>query len=167
LTQWKVTGRLSDVENDALDRDTAASQLAALQADRAALADRAMQPWWFDVLLGLAVFGLLSVVAVGNVVATIAGVALFSAGLGWLASTYRRRTGFWVDGFRRGAMRRASSVYLVVYGLVVVPALVLTLGFDQSWTLVAAGAVAGVTAAVTSRWAGRLYVAELRDGRGL
>jgi hypothetical protein len=90
-------------------------------------------------------------------------VALFSAGLGWLVSGYRRRTGFWVDGFRRGAMRRASSVYLVVYVLVVVPALVLALGFDRSEALVAAGAVAGVAAAVTSRWAGRLYVRELRS----
>ncbi len=151
------------MENDALDRDTAAAQLAALQADRAALADRAVQPWWYDVLLGLAVFGLLSVVAVGNVFVTLAGVALFSAGLGWLVSGYRRRTGFWVDGFRRGAMRRASSVYLVVYVLVVVPALVLALGFDRSEALVAAGAVAGVAAAVTSRWAGRLYVRELRS----
>jgi hypothetical protein len=150
------------MESHDVDRDTAAAQLAALQADREALADRALQPWWYDVLLGLAVFGLLCVVALGNVVVTILGVALFSAGLGWLTSTYRRRTGFWVDGFRPGAMRRASSVYLVVYGLVVVPALVLELAFDQSWALVVAGAVAGVTAAVTSRWAGRLYVAELR-----
>ncbi|SFO12041.1 hypothetical protein SAMN05660359_01538 [Geodermatophilus obscurus] len=150
------------MENDAVDPDTAVAQLAALQADRVALADRALQPWWYDVLLGMAVFGLLSVVAAGNVFATLAGVALFSAGLGWLVSTYRRRTGFWVDGFRRGAMRRASSVYLVVYVLVVVPALVLALGFDRSWALVAAGAVAGVTAAVTSRWAGHLYVRELR-----
>ena len=36
-----------------MDRDGAAAQLAALQADRAALADRVMQPWWYDVCLGL------------------------------------------------------------------------------------------------------------------
>ncbi len=152
------------MESNEVDRATAAAQLAVLRADREALADRALQPWWYDVLLGLAVFGLLSVLALGNVFVTVIGVALFSAGLGWLVSTYRRRTGFWTNG-SRGAMRRAASTYLVVYGLVVVPALVLDLGFDRSWALVVAGAVAGVAAAVTSRWAGRLYVAELRSGR--
>jgi hypothetical protein len=152
------------MESNEVDRATAAAQLAVLRADREALADRALQPWWYDVLLGLAVFGLLSVLALGNVFVTVIGVALFSAGLGWLVSTYRRRTGFWTNG-SRGAMRRAASAYLVVYGLVVVPALVLDLGFDRSWALVVAGAVAGVAAAVTSRWAGRLYVAELRSGR--
>jgi hypothetical protein len=93
------------MENEALDRETAAAQLAALRADREALADRALPPWWYDALLGV-----------------------------------------------------------VVHGLVVLPALVLELAVDQSWALVVAGAVAGVTAAVTSRWAGRLYVAELRGG---
>jgi hypothetical protein len=38
-----------------MDRATAAAQLETLQADRAALADRAMQPWWYDVSLGLLV----------------------------------------------------------------------------------------------------------------
>ena len=150
------------MENGDFGRD-AAAQLATLQADREALADRAMQPWWYDVLLGLLAFGLLSALAVGNVFVTVGAVAVFSAGIGGLVSTYRRRTGFWVDG-SRGAMRRASSVYLVVYGLVVVPALALHLWFDQSWALVVAGAVAGLTAAVTSRWAGHLYVRELRSG---
>ena len=111
------------MESNEVDRATAAAQLAVLRADREALADRALQPWWYDVLLGLAVFGLLSVLALGNVFVTVIGVALFSAGLGWLVSTYRRRTGFWTNG-SRGAMRRAASAYLVVYGLVVVPALV-------------------------------------------
>ncbi|WP_369259385.1 hypothetical protein [Geodermatophilus amargosae] len=149
------------MESNDVDRATAAAQLAGLRADREVLADRAMQPWWYDVSLGLLVFGLLSVLAVGNVFLTLAAVAGFAGALRWLISTYRRRTGFWVDG-THGAMRRASTAYLVVYGLVAVPALVLALGFDQSWALVVAGAVAGGTAAVTSRWAGRLYVRELR-----
>jgi hypothetical protein len=150
------------MESNRVDRATAAAQLAGLRADREVLADRAMQPWWYDVLLGLLVFGLLSVLAVGNVFLTVAAVAVFAGALRWLVDSYRRRTGFWVDG-SRGAVRRASSAYLVVYGLVAVPALVLDLWFDQSWALVVAGVVAGLTAAVTSRWAGRLYVRELRD----
>lgn len=160
-----MTGDAADLGGDQppADRAAAAAQLAALRADRAALADRALQPWWYDVLLGLAVFALLSVVAVGNVVVTLVGVALFGAGIRWLITTYTRLTGFWVDGLRSGPMRRASSVYLVVYAVVVIPALVLDLAFDQSWALVVAGVVAGLTAGVTSRWAGRLYVRGLRE----
>ena len=42
------------------DPAVAAAQLAALRSGRAAMAERAMQPWWYDALLGLLVFGLLS-----------------------------------------------------------------------------------------------------------
>ncbi len=48
------------MESDAIDRDTAAAQLAALRADRVALADRVVQPWWYDVALGLLLLGLLA-----------------------------------------------------------------------------------------------------------
>ena len=160
-----VAGGLRDGGEDVVaDEATAARQLAQLRADRAAMADRALQPWWYDVALGLLVFGLLSVLAVGNPFLTIGAVALFGAGLRWLVSAYQRITGFWVDGFRAGPTRKAAYVYLVVYALVVVPALVLELAFDTSWPLVVAGAVAGVTAAGTSRWFGTLYVRELREG---
>jgi hypothetical protein len=62
LPTWKVTALLSNVEGDgtATDRDAAAAQLAALPSGRAQLAQRAMQPWWHDVLAGLLVFGLFS-----------------------------------------------------------------------------------------------------------
>ena len=46
------------MENDAVDRDAAVAQLAALRADRAALADRVLQPWWHDAGAGLLLFGL-------------------------------------------------------------------------------------------------------------
>jgi len=152
------------MESQGVDRDDAAAQLAALQADRSAMADRALQPWWYDAALGLLVFGLLSVVALGNPFVIVPAVALFGAGLRWLVSAYQRITGFWVDGFRRGPTRKATNIFLVVYALAVIPALVLHLGFDMSWPLVVAGAVAGVTAAATSRWFGALYVRELREG---
>ncbi len=38
---------------EAIDRHAAAAQLAAMQADREALADRVVQPWWYDALLWL------------------------------------------------------------------------------------------------------------------
>jgi hypothetical protein len=39
------------------DRDAARAELAALQSQRAALADRAVQPWWYDALLGCSCSG--------------------------------------------------------------------------------------------------------------
>ena len=47
-----------------------AAQLAALQADRVALADRVVQPWWYDVALGLLLFGFLASYAVDSLAVT-------------------------------------------------------------------------------------------------
>jgi hypothetical protein len=144
------------------DPAAAAAQLAALRGDRAAMADRAMQPWWYDALLGLLVFGLLAVVAVGNPFLTIAAVAVFSLGLRWLMATYQRLTGFWVSGLRPGPTRVAIKVWFALYAVTVGPALVLALAFDVRWPLVVAGAAMGVSIALISRWWSRLYIAELR-----
>jgi hypothetical protein len=60
LPTRKVSALLSDMESDgtAMDPAAAAEQLAALQSGRAQMAERAMQPWWYQALLGLLVFGL-------------------------------------------------------------------------------------------------------------
>jgi hypothetical protein len=150
------------MESNRVDRDTAVAQLASLQADRAALADRAMQPWWYDALLGSCVFVLLGAQAFDEPVVTVVGCLLGVAGLSWLVRTYQRLTGTWVNGFRRGPTRRAIAVWLVLYVLVVVPAFVLHLGYDQHWAMAVAGAVLGVSIALISHWWSRIYVAELR-----
>ena len=151
------------MESNRVDRDDAAAQLAALQADRTALADRAMQPWWYDALLGLCVFVLLGSQAFDDPVATIAGCLLGIAGLSWLVSTYQRLTGTWVNGFRAGRTRKVAAAWLVLYALVVVPAFVLHLGYGQHWVMAVAGALLGVSIAGMSRWWSRIYVAELRE----
>ena len=154
------------------DPAAAAAQLAALREDRAALredraalADRAMQPWWYDALLGLTVIGLFGAMAVGNPFVTVAAVVLFVLSGGWFMRTYERLTGFWVSGLRTGRTRRAVTVWFVLYALIVVPALVFSLVFDQWWTLAAAGAVLGVSIALISQWWTRIYIAELREER--
>jgi hypothetical protein len=152
------------MESNGIDRAAAEAQLMALQADRASVADRAMQPWWYDALLGLLVFGLLAVVAVGNPFLTIAAAAAFGYGMRWLMATYQRLTGFWVNGLRPGRTRRAIRVWFVLYALTVGPALVLALGFDVRWPLVLVGAVMGLSIALISRWWSRIYIAELREG---
>src|SRR3712207_6685363 len=120
------------------DAVTAAAQLAALQADRDRLADRAMQPWWHDVGLGVVVFGLISASAVDNPVIMIAVIVICAAGLGALVSAYKRVTGMWVNVFRRGPTRKAVNTWMLVYALVIVPAFVLHLGYELDWPVVVA-----------------------------
>ncbi|WP_299955282.1 hypothetical protein [uncultured Modestobacter sp.] len=157
-----MTGDPRDVDGPVADRDQAAAQLAGLQSDRAAMADRAMQPWWYDALLGLLVFGLFAVLATDNPFLVIGAVVLFSLGLRGLMATYQRLTGFWVNGLRPGPTQKAIRVWFVLYALSVGPALVLALGFDVRWPLVVVGALMGLSIALISRWWSRIYIAELR-----
>lgn len=145
------------MESDEIRREDAAAQLATLQADRAALADRVLQPWWYDVVLGLLLFGFLASYAADSLWVTFPALVLFAVGLGALVSAYRRVTGVWVSA--KGWWIWAWAAVAVV---VLVPALVLAEGFGQGWVMVVAGAVLGVGIAVLSRLWGRAYVARLR-----
>jgi hypothetical protein len=156
---------MSDTAPDAggdmvLDRESAAAQLAALQADRAALADRVVQPWWYDVCLGLLLFGFLSSYAADSLWVTFPALVVFGAGLGALVAAYKRITGVWVDIDARSMAQWAAVVVLVL-----VPAFVLAEGFGHRWVMVPAGAVLGVAVAVFGRRWGRAYAAELRGER--
>ncbi|MGY1737943.1 hypothetical protein [Geodermatophilus sp. SYSU D00684] len=147
------------MENDAIDRDTAAAQLATLRADREALADRVLQPWWYDVALGLLLFALLASYALDSLWVTFPALVLFAAGLGALVAAYRRITGVWVDTPPRVAAAWGAFVLVVL-----VPAFVLAEGYDRHWVMVPAGAVLGVAAGGLSRVWGRRWVAGLRSG---
>ncbi|MCV2491011.1 hypothetical protein OF117_16780 [Geodermatophilus sp. YIM 151500] len=153
---------MSDRIEPPADRDAAAAQLAALQADRAALADRAMQPWWYDALLGLLTFAFLSSYSIAFPWVTVVALPLYLLGMRWLMSVYRRLTGTWVDGTRPGPTRRAVRVYWVAASAVLIPALVVELGLEVRGAMVVAGAVVGLTIALVSRWWSRIYIAELR-----
>ena len=145
------------------DPSAAAADLAALQAGRAAMADRAMQPWWYDALLGLLLFGFVSSYALHSTWVTLAALVVFLVCIRGLVEVYERRTGFWVHGLRAGRTRWAILLW-VAFAL-----LVLLAGFaaDHYWggAMVVAGAVLGVGVALISRWWTRIYVAELRGER--
>ncbi|PWW21663.1 hypothetical protein JD79_00798 [Geodermatophilus normandii] len=140
----------------------AAAQLAALRADREALADRVLQPWWYDVALGLLLFGFLASYAADSPWVTLPALVLFGAGLGGLVAAYRRITGVWVT-----APPRFVALWAVVVLVVLVPAFLLAEGAGRHWVMVVAGAVLGVAAGVLSRVWSRRWVAELRSGSGL
>jgi ABC-type iron transport system FetAB permease component len=147
------------MESDAFDRDSAAAQLAALHADRSALADRVLQPWWYDVALGLLLFGFLASYAFDSLGVTLVALVVLLAGLAALVRAYTRITGIWVN-----TPRRVFAVWGAIVLVVLIPAFVLAEGFDQHWVMVVAGAVLGVAIAALSRWWGRAYVARLREG---
>jgi len=139
-------------------REEAASQLAALQADRAALADRVMQPWWHDVASGLLLFGFFAASAVETSWVRAVALLVFAVGTSLLAWSYRRRTGVWVypDG-------RAWLTWVPLALVIAVPALVLAEDHDQRWAMPVAGAVLGIALAVLSRRWTRRWIAELRS----
>ena len=149
--------------NEVPERAAAEAPLTALRSQRAALAERAVQPWWYDALLGLLLFGFVSSYALHSTWVSLAALVVFLLCLRGMVEVYKRRTGFWVDGFRKGPTWRALSVWMgFALG-------VLLAGFaaDEHWggAMVVAGAVLGVGVAVISRWWTRIYVAELRGER--
>jgi hypothetical protein len=160
-----VTGSAADLggEQPSADPAVAAAQLAALRFDRAQMAERAMQPWWYDAVLGLMVFGLFASYSLWFPWLTLAAVALFGAGTRWLIWTYRRLTGTWVSGDRPGPTRRAWGTWLVLATVVLVPGMLLELVFDVQGAMVVAGGVLGIGIALVSRWWSRIYIAELRE----
>lgn len=145
------------MESNEIDRETAAAQLAALHADRVALAERARAPWWYDAALGLLLFGFLASYAFDSLWVTFPALVVFCAGLGVLVAAYKRITGIWVD-VTWGAMAAWTAVVVPV----LVAGFVLAEGFDQRWAMVVAGAVLGVAVVVFGRVWGRRFAAELR-----
>jgi hypothetical protein len=145
------------MESNGIDRDAAAAQLAALHADRAALADRVLQPWWYDVCLGLLLFGFLASYAFDSLWVTFPALVVFCAGLGALVAAYKRITGVWMSAGGR-VMWIWGAVVLLVLG----PAFVLAEVYDRPWVMVVAAAVLGVAVAVLSRLWGRACVAQLQ-----
>ena len=148
--------------NEVSDRAAAEAELAALQAQRAALADRAVQPWWYDALLGLLVFGLLASYSARNTWVTLGALVVFALGLRGLVALYTRLTGLWVNGFRRGPTRRAIHVWIAFYAVVLAAAAVAEFLLDLRGAMVVGGAVIGVGLALISRWWTHIYFAELR-----
>jgi hypothetical protein len=146
------------MESNELDRDGAAAQLAALQADRVALADRVLQPWWYDVALGLLLFGFLASYAFDSLWVTFPALVLFGAGNGALVSAYKRISGLWLRTPGRVMWIWGAAVVLVLG-----PAFVLAEAYDQHWVMVPAGAVLGLGVGVLSRIWGRACVARMRS----
>ena len=160
-----MTGELPD-RAAVPDREAAAAQLDALGADQAAVADRLMQPWWYDVGLALLVFGFFSSYSSHSIWVITVALVLFFAGMAGLVTAYRRITGTWWDARRVGpvqervqrAIRRWTTGYVALFALGGAAEFLL----DVRGAMVVAGAVLGASAGLLSRWVTRIYVAGLR-----
>jgi hypothetical protein len=150
--------------NEVDDRAAAEAELSSLRADRTALAERVLVPWWYDALLSLLVFGLLSSYSARSNWVTLSALAVFLLGLGGMKVLYQRLTGVWVNGFRKGATRRAIHVWLAAYGVLLSAAAVAEYLLDLRGAMVVGGAVIAVVLYAVNRWWTRIYVAELREG---
>ena len=149
--------------NELDDRAAAEAQLATLQAQRAALAERAMQPWWYDAVLGLLLFGFIASYAWHDTWLTLGATAVFLLCLRGMIALYKRHTGFGISGFRQGRTRWAVAVWVVCV-LVVLGAGFALDGAGHAWAMPVAGLVLGIAVAAVSRWWTRIYVADLREG---
>jgi hypothetical protein len=150
--------------DDAHDRTAAEAELATLQAQRSALAERIVQPWWYDALLGLLIFVFLASYSLHSTWATVIALVVFLAGLRGLMALYRRLTGLWVSGLRKGDTRRAIRVWFVLYAVVLGAAAAAEYLVDLRGAMAVGGAVIGVGLVLISRWWTRIYVTELRAG---
>ena len=139
------------------DRGRAAADLAALDADRAALADRVAPPPWFGPALGAALCLIISSNAAGSPWISVPAVLVGAVSIGALTGTYQRRSGVW-----RTIPPRLMAGWLAFAAVVLVPAF--GLGDDRPWVFVVAGAVLGTAIAVLSRHWTRAWQRELREG---
>ena len=144
-----------------MDVTAAAAELAALQADREAMAQRVVQPWWYDVLLGLVVFGFFGSYATHNWWVKGAAFLLLPLAVWGLATLYKRVTGVWLSGRRPGPTQRPLRIWLALCIGWAVANMIEDL-LDVRGAILVASAVCGVSIAFLSRWWTRIYVAELR-----
>src|SRR5918998_1216224 len=148
--------------NGTTDRTAAVEQLAALRDQRSALADRVVQPWWYDASLGLLVAGFVSSYATRDLRWVALALAVLGVGALGLVWVYRRRTGVWVSGLRPGATQPAARAWMVLYAAVLAAGAASEFLLGVRGAMVVAGIVIGVGLTLVSRWWSRLYVAELR-----
>ncbi|WP_369140846.1 hypothetical protein [Modestobacter versicolor] len=151
------------------DREAAAAQLDVLDADRAALADRIVQPWWWDVASGVLFAGFVSSYAAHRTWVVLAALVGYLGCLRVLVAVYRRRTGTWWDARQVGPVqervRRAVRWWAVGYGVLLAAGAAAEHLLDLRGAMVVVGVLLGTTVALLGRWVTRVFAAGLRAGR--
>jgi hypothetical protein len=138
------------------NRAVAAEQLATLDAQRAALADRVVPPWWHDAACGSLLFGLVSANAIEPSWLGALVTLACAAGFGLVAWAYWQRVGVWAYPGRAQWL-----TWVLLVAVVLLPAFLLA--DEHVWVMPAAGAVLGLALALLTRRWSRQWAAELRS----
>jgi hypothetical protein len=88
--------------------DEAVRALATVDLTRAQMADRLVTPVWYHPTLGLLAGGLIASAELDSLAVFLSALLVYAVGCGVLVSSYRRLTGVWVGGLRRGPAGRVS-----------------------------------------------------------
>jgi hypothetical protein len=101
-----------EATDDEATRDEAVRALATVALTRAQLADRLVTPGWYHPTLGLLAGCLIASAELDSLALFLATLLIYAVGCGVLVSSYRRLTGVWVSGLRRGPARRVSVLLI-------------------------------------------------------
>jgi MFS family permease len=83
-------------------------RLESIGERRAELADRLVTPAWYHPVLGLLAGGLIASAEAHRWWVFLSALVVYAVGCGVLVSSYRKLTGIWVSGVRRGPAGRVS-----------------------------------------------------------
>jgi len=155
---------MSSQQHD-VGRDEAATALETIGASRAEMADRLVTPAWYHPALGLLAGGVLVSAESHRWWVFTCAALVYAVGCGVLVSSYRKLTGIWVGGLRRGPAGRISmQLMIALYAVAGLDAL-LDLGLGQRGAFVVGGLAAFVLVVVLGRRFDEALRAELRASR--
>jgi hypothetical protein len=108
-------------------------------------------PAWYHPVLGVLAGGLIATAEAHNLAVFLGALLVYAVGCGVLVSSYRRLTGIWVSGLRRGPAGRVSLMLAGTLYVIAGLAALLGLGFGVPGAFVAGGAAAAVAVIVLGR----------------
>jgi hypothetical protein len=146
-----------------VDSAEAAASLATVDVARAQMADRLITPVWYHPTLGLLAGGLIAIAELRNIAVFIAALLVYAVGCGVLVSSYRRLTGIWVSGLRRGPAGRISIQLIGTLYVIAGVAAVLGLTVGVPGAFLAGGVAAFVAVVALGRRFDDALRRELRD----
>jgi hypothetical protein len=142
----------------------AAAALKALRESRESMAVRAAAPAWYHLGLGAIIGGLTAIQAL-PVMARFPLMALCMVGLAALVALYKRRSGVWISGMRRGRTRWVTFGALALFGPIYLLCAWLALRGIAPWAPYVGGVVNfAIMTAAGYLW-DAVYRAEMRADR--
>jgi small ligand-binding sensory domain FIST len=129
----------------------AAAALESIGESRAEVADRLVTPVWYHPVLGLLAGGLIASAEAHRWWVVLSALVVYAVGCAVLVSSYRKLTGIWVSGLRRGPAGRVSLWLMAGLYAVAGLAALLDLGVGLRGAFVVGGVVA--VGASTRHWA--------------